>query len=168
LYCARVSYFKFQSSYSHRLHVSGQSRITQSGDFVPVLLLYASQHRHPFLGFQKGTRRQASLTLNVYPRGILLGADAAAILLQIAEPGVGTGVNEHSNFAHRVVDRLRTTMTFVYCISYGTPEEGKTIVDMATSVYSRVSGTLDKGRDKGKTCKSFYGHEFSYFHFWWA
>ncbi|KAI8625100.1 hypothetical protein F5Y19DRAFT_451679 [Xylariaceae sp. FL1651] len=86
----------------------------------------------------------------IVQEGILLGAGAAAILLQVAEPGVGAGVNEHSNFAYRVQDRLRTTMTFVYCMSYGTPQEKKTIVDMITRVHSGVSGTLNEGREKGK------------------
>ncbi|KAF3018871.1 hypothetical protein E8E14_008415 [Neopestalotiopsis sp. 37M] len=83
--------------------------------------------------------------------GIILGAGAEAILLQVANPGVGAGVNEHSNFAYRVQDRLRTTMTFVYCMSFGTPQEKKTIVDMITAVHQNVKGTLNEGRDKGKT-----------------
>jgi len=87
----------------------------------------------------------------IVQEGIVLGGGAAAILLQIAEAGVGQGVNEHSNFAHRVLDRLRTTMTFVYCMSYGTPEEKRTITDMITRVHMSVSGTIDEGRDKGKT-----------------
>ncbi|KAI0531682.1 hypothetical protein GGR58DRAFT_492787 [Xylaria digitata] len=86
----------------------------------------------------------------IIQEGILLVAGAAAILLQLAEPGVGAGVNEHSDFAYRVLDRLRTTMTFVYTITYGTPEEKKTIIRMITIVHSRVSGMLTEGRDKGK------------------
>ena len=87
----------------------------------------------------------------IVQEGIILGAGAAAILLQVAETGVGQGVNQHSNFAYRVSDRLRTTMTFVYCMSYGTPEEKRTICDMIDRVHSQVSGTLEEGRDKGKT-----------------
>lgn len=86
----------------------------------------------------------------IVQEGIILGAGAAAILLQVAEAGVGQGVNQHSNFAYRVSDRLRTTMTFVYCMSYGTPEEKKTITDMITRVHTQVNGTLEEGRDKGK------------------
>lgn len=86
----------------------------------------------------------------IVQEGIILGAGAAAILLQVAEAGVGHGVNQHSNFAYRVQDRLRTTMTFVYCMSYGTPEEKKTITDMITKVHTSVNGTLEEGRDKGK------------------
>lgn len=87
----------------------------------------------------------------IVQEGIILGAGAAAILLQVADQGVGHGVNQHSNFAYRVQDRLRTTMTFVYCMSYGTPEEKKTITDMITRVHNQVNGTLEEGRDKGKT-----------------
>ncbi|KAI0483935.1 hypothetical protein GGR56DRAFT_679267 [Xylariaceae sp. FL0804] len=86
----------------------------------------------------------------IVQEGIILGAGAAAILLQVAEAGVGQGVNQHSNFAYRVQDRLRTTMTFVYCMSFGTPAEKLAIADMITRVHSTVSGTLDDGRDAGR------------------
>jgi uncharacterized protein (DUF2236 family) len=86
----------------------------------------------------------------VIQEGIILGAGGAAILLQVANPGVGAGVNEHSNFAYRVTDRLRTTMTFVYCMAYGTPEEKKTITDMIKKVHDNVSGTLNEGQSKGQ------------------
>lgn len=86
----------------------------------------------------------------IVQEGIIIGAGAAAILLQLAEAGVGQGVNQHSNFTYRVTDRLRTTMTFVYCMVYGTPEERRTITDMVTRVHNQVNGTLDEGRNKGK------------------
>lgn len=86
----------------------------------------------------------------IVQEGIIIGAGAAAILLQLAEAGVGQGVNQHSNFTYRVTDRLRTTMTFVYCMVYGTPEERRTITDMVTRVHNQVNGTLEEGRDKGK------------------
>lgn len=52
------------------------------------------------------------LLKNIVKEGIIVAAGAEAILLQVASPGVGAGVNEHSNFAYRVQDRLRTTLTF--------------------------------------------------------
>ncbi|KAL6849591.1 hypothetical protein ACO1O0_009132 [Amphichorda felina] len=105
-----------------------------------------------------GFSKEEFLSPDFYPKhlnlivqeGIIVGGGAAAILLQVAEAGVGQGVNQHSNFAYRVQDRLRTTMTFVYCMSYGTPEEKKTICDMITRVHNSVNGTLEEGRDKGK------------------
>lgn len=52
------------------------------------------------------------LLKNIVKEGIIIAGGAVAILLQMASPGVAAGVNEHSNFAYRVQDRLRTTMTF--------------------------------------------------------
>lgn len=51
--------------------------------------------------------------------GILLAGAGRAILLQIADPAVGRGVAEHSNFAQRPQDRLLGTMTYVYAVVYG-------------------------------------------------
>lgn len=72
--------------------------------------------------------------------GILLAGGAVAILLQVANRGVGQGVNEHSNFAYRPVDRLRTTMTYVYCMAYGTPAEKKAIVETVHRAHIPVHG----------------------------
>ena len=71
---------------------------------------------------------------------ILLAGGGVAILLQVANPGVGQGVNEHSNFAYRPVDRLRTTMTYVYCIAFGTPAEKAAIISMVHKAHSTVKG----------------------------
>ena len=54
---------------------------------------------------------------------ILLAGGGRAILLQIAHPGVGLGVAEHSDFASRPLDRLHATMTYVYAVVYGSDEE---------------------------------------------
>jgi uncharacterized protein (DUF2236 family) len=51
--------------------------------------------------------------------GALLAGGARAILLQVAHPAVGRGVAEHSDFATRPLDRLRTTLTYVYCVTFG-------------------------------------------------
>ncbi|GMG23408.1 unnamed protein product [Aspergillus oryzae] len=72
--------------------------------------------------------------------GILLAGGGAAILLQVAMPGVGKGVDEHSNFSYRPLDRLRTTMTYVYCMAFGTPEEKKIIIEMVHKAHSVVRG----------------------------
>jgi len=76
----------------------------------------------------------------VVKEGILLSTGALAILLQIANPGVGQGVNEHSNFAYRPLDRLRTTMTYVYCMAFGTPLEKKTIIETVNRAHIPVAG----------------------------
>lgn len=55
--------------------------------------------------------------------GILLAGAGRAILLQIADPRVGHGVAEHSNFADRPQERLRATLTYVYAIVYGSESQ---------------------------------------------
>ncbi|PGH18095.1 hypothetical protein AJ79_00723 [Helicocarpus griseus UAMH5409] len=72
--------------------------------------------------------------------GLILAGGAVAILLQVANPGVGAGVHEHSNFAYRPVDRLRTTMTYIYCITFGSPAEKAAIISMVHNAHSTVKG----------------------------
>ncbi|MEP6481167.1 MAG: oxygenase MpaB family protein [Rhodoglobus sp.] len=54
---------------------------------------------------------------------LLLAGGARAILLQLANPAVGRGVAEHSDFADRPLDRLRGTLTYLYVVAFGTPQE---------------------------------------------
>lgn len=54
---------------------------------------------------------------------VLLAGGGRAILLQLADPRVGHGVARHSDFAARPLDRLHGTMTYLYAIVDGTPEE---------------------------------------------
>ncbi|KAF9889387.1 hypothetical protein FE257_007497 [Aspergillus nanangensis] len=77
----------------------------------------------------------------VVREGILLATGAAAILLQVAMPGVAKGVDNHSSFAYRPLHRLRTTLTFVYCMAFGTREEKKTVITMVNRAHSEVKGS---------------------------
>ncbi|KAL5339938.1 hypothetical protein BJX70DRAFT_387585 [Aspergillus crustosus] len=76
----------------------------------------------------------------IVSEAIILGGGAAAILLQIAHPGVAKGVNYHSSFAQRPVDRLRTTMTYVYSMLFGTSAEKKKIIELVHRAHSTVKG----------------------------
>ncbi|OQE19149.1 hypothetical protein PENSTE_c016G00641 [Penicillium steckii] len=76
----------------------------------------------------------------VIQEAILLAGGATAILLQVAEPGVGKGVDEHSNFGYRPLDRLRTTMTYVYCVTFGTRDERKAVIEMVHRAHASVKG----------------------------
>ncbi|GAC1484261.1 MAG: oxygenase MpaB family protein [Pseudarthrobacter sp.] len=55
--------------------------------------------------------------------GVLLAGAGRAILLQIANPAVGHGVAEHSDFVARPFDRFRATLTYVYAVRYGTEDQ---------------------------------------------
>ncbi|RJE20819.1 hypothetical protein PHISCL_06838 [Aspergillus sclerotialis] len=76
----------------------------------------------------------------VVREAILLAGGAVAILLQVADPGVAQGVDNHSNFDYRPMDRLRTTMTYVYCMVFGTREEKKAVISMVHRAHAPVKG----------------------------
>jgi len=68
---------------------------------------------------------------------LFLGA-GSTVLLQLASRGVGYGVADHSTTLQRPLDRLRTTMTYVYAVTLGTPEERKQIVRMVNKAHVPV------------------------------
>ena len=57
---------------------------------------------------------------------LMLGA-GSSVLNQLAIKGVGLGVAEHSTALGRPVDRLRTTLTYVYVMILGSEKERDTI-----------------------------------------
>ena len=75
---------------------------------------------------------------DVSAEGILLAGGARAILLQLANPGVGHGVAEHSDFARRPLARLHGTLTYLYVIVYGTPEESRRVARMVGEAHTPV------------------------------
>ncbi|KAL4877062.1 hypothetical protein BJY04DRAFT_198904 [Aspergillus karnatakaensis] len=83
----------------------------------------------------------------IVSEAIILGGGAAAILLQVAHPGVAKGVNYHSSFATRPVDRLRTTMTYVYSMLFGTSKEKKKIIELVHRAHASVQGPDYKADD---------------------
>ncbi|HET7588226.1 MAG TPA: oxygenase MpaB family protein [Gammaproteobacteria bacterium] len=72
--------------------------------------------------------------------GILLAGGMRAILLQVAHPAVGRGVAEHSNFTYQPMDRLRATMTYVYCMIFGSSWEKRAIRDQVNAVHRNING----------------------------
>ena len=78
---------------------------------------------------------------------ILLVGGARAILLQLAHPAVGRGVAEHSDFAQRPLDRLHGTLTYLYVIKFGTPEEVARIARRVGEAHRPVVGEGYDARD---------------------
>lgn len=68
---------------------------------------------------------------------LFLGA-GVTVLLQLAEPGVGHGVADHSTVLSRPLDRLRTTMTYIYVVTLGTDEERRAVVKMVNQAHVPV------------------------------
>lgn len=90
---------------------------------------------------QSGGRARASTGVDfaeqVQEAALLLGS-GAAVMNQLAMLGVGLGVAEHSTTLERPVDRLRTTLTYVYGIALGTDEERRAIGRMVNKAHAPV------------------------------
>ena len=85
---------------------------------------------------------------DVADEAILLAGGARAILLQLANPAVGRGVAEHSDFANRPLDRLRGTLTYLYVIVYGTPDESAIVARRVGAAHAPVRGDGYDARDE--------------------
>ncbi|MES2414168.1 MAG: oxygenase MpaB family protein [Pseudomonadota bacterium] len=68
---------------------------------------------------------------------IYLGA-GAAVLLQLANPGVGWGVSEHSTTLRRPLDRLRTTMIYIYALNLGSEQERRMVAQLVNRAHGPV------------------------------
>jgi uncharacterized protein (DUF2236 family) len=79
--------------------------------------------------------------------GILIAGGARAILLQVAHPAVGQGVADHSRFSERAMDRLRATLTYVYCMAYGSPAERRAVAARVDQVHRYIHGPGYDARD---------------------
>lgn len=73
----------------------------------------------------------------------LLGGQYA-ILLQFAHPGLAQGSLEHSDFAGRILNRLKTTTRFLVACVYGTPEEKEAIMGVIHRKHATVKGGGDE------------------------
>jgi uncharacterized protein (DUF2236 family) len=71
--------------------------------------------------------------------GLLLGS-GSAVMYQLAVWGVGKGVAEHSTTMQRPVDRLRTTLTYVYVMGLGTDEERAKVARMVNKAHVPIQG----------------------------
>lgn len=75
----------------------------------------------------------------LYEPGLLLGS-GSAVMYQLAVWGVGKGVAEHSTTMQRPVDRLRTTLSYVYVMGLGTDEERTAVARMVNKMHGPVRG----------------------------
>jgi uncharacterized protein (DUF2236 family) len=70
---------------------------------------------------------------------LLVAGGGRAILLQIANPSVGRGVAAHSNFASRPLDRLHSTLTFVYAQAFGTEADKRVVTRRVNRAHGPVT-----------------------------
>ncbi|KQQ22598.1 hypothetical protein ASF48_05285 [Rathayibacter sp. Leaf299] len=77
---------------------------------------------------------------DVFREGVFLIAGARAILLQIAHPAVGAGVAEHSDFVHRALGRLHGTLSYLYALHYGSPDDVRAVRRRVNRAHGPVRG----------------------------
>jgi uncharacterized protein (DUF2236 family) len=77
-------------------------------------------------------------------RGLLIGG--ATLVLQVAEPVVGAGVEQHSNFKAEPWRRLYGTLLSLTTIVYGTTAEACAEVERLRVMHRTIRGVDDAGR----------------------
>jgi uncharacterized protein (DUF2236 family) len=80
---------------------------------------------------------------DIAAESVLIAAGGRAILLQLANPGVGRGVAEHSDFASRPLSRLVRTLEYVYTVVYGNPEQVEAVVRSVSRAHGPVRSAPD-------------------------
>ncbi|MBF4461665.1 MULTISPECIES: oxygenase MpaB family protein [unclassified Rathayibacter] len=85
-------------------------------------------------------RTRTTVRPDLFREGLFLVAGARAILLQIAHPAVGQGVAEHSDFVHRALGRLHGTLSFLYVLNYGSPEQVRAVRRHVNRAHAVVRG----------------------------
>lgn len=76
---------------------------------------------------------------------LVLGG-GAAILLQVGDPVVASGVAQHSAFADDPMRRLRHTLSYVYAISLGDPVQVRRVAGFVDRAHAGVAGATDPDR----------------------
>jgi uncharacterized protein (DUF2236 family) len=78
------------------------------------------------------------------PVSVFIGG-IAAVILELAEPSVRTGVWEHSRFREDPVGRLRRTGSAAMVTVYGAKSVAKPMIARVSRMHSRVRGTTPGG-----------------------
>ena len=69
---------------------------------------------------------------------VMLAGAGSAVMYQLARKEVGLGVVEHSTTLDRPLDRLRTTLTYVYVMALGRDEERRAVAAMVDRQHAPV------------------------------
>jgi len=76
---------------------------------------------------------------------VLFIGGVAAVVLELAEPRVRTGVWEHSTFREQPLERLRRTALATAMTVYGPRSRAEAMIARVTRLHERVSGTTPHG-----------------------
>ena len=76
---------------------------------------------------------------------VVFAGGGRALLLQVAHPGVGAGVEQHSTYASDPWGRLFRTVDVMMKLSFGSPEVSARQARLLARMHRRVVGTDDLG-----------------------
>lgn len=79
------------------------------------------------------------------PVGLFIGG-VTAVILELAEPGVRTGVWEHSSFRHEPVKRLQRTGLAAMVTVYGARSVADTMIAGVVRMHEKVAGQTPAGQ----------------------
>jgi uncharacterized protein (DUF2236 family) len=71
---------------------------------------------------------------------VLLVGGQRALVMQLAHPLVAAGVDQHSDFPARALERLRRTLDLSLTLIYGTPDDAQDAAETIRAVHERISG----------------------------
>jgi len=78
------------------------------------------------------------------PVALLVGG-IAAVILELGEPRVRTGVWEHTSFRHKPMERLRGTARAAMMTVYGPRSRSLPMIARVRAMHERVAGTTPQG-----------------------
>lgn len=77
---------------------------------------------------RSNSRAEGRRIQDIAPESIMLAGGGRAILLQLANPAIGHGVARHSSFAVQPLKRLHGTLSYIYALTNGTPQQRASMV----------------------------------------
>lgn len=86
---------------------------------------------------------QEGLLRRIAPEASLLLGAGRAILLQLAEPRIGTAVVRHSNFVADPLSRLHNTLAYVYALGAGNERQRERVVNFVDAAHRPVHAPRD-------------------------
>ncbi|KAI0019782.1 hypothetical protein F4780DRAFT_771052 [Xylariomycetidae sp. FL0641] len=89
-------------------------------------------------GYHDPVREPSALMRRLVAENCAMNAGAAAVLLQIANRGVGQGVWAHSSFRQRPVERARRSLFYIYVMAFGTAAERRVVGDATHRAHARL------------------------------
>jgi uncharacterized protein (DUF2236 family) len=86
-----------------------------------------------------------SITWRINRENVLVLGGGRALVLQVAHPLVGAGVDQHSNYRKDPWGRLFRTLDRTTAIVFGNSDEADEAASAVWNVHGRVKGTSDEG-----------------------